>query len=69
MNRKIILQALCGLLMLTSIGFIFYVASLDDLQEGIRLFGYLIPLKTAEVLFVIYYLLCMTLFVKSFFTK
>ncbi len=69
MNRKVLFQALCGLLILASIGFIFYVASLNDIQEGIRMFGYLIPLKVAEVLFVIYYLLCMPLFVKSFFIK
>ncbi len=69
MNKKIMFQALCGLLILVSIVFIFYVSTLKGIEEGVRLFGYLIPLKVAEVLFVIYYLLCMTLFVKSFFTK
>ena len=69
MNRKIILQVLCGLMVLISIVFIVHIASLGDLSDGITVLGTHVPLKMAEVLFVIYYLICLTIFVKSFFTK
>ena len=69
MNRKIILQALCCLLVLASIGFIIYLNSLGDIRQGVVLMGRKLPLKAVEVGFVVYYLVILSLFVKSFFTK
>ena len=68
MTKKIILQAVCGLLVMISIVFIIHVSAQPDLNAGITILGKTIPLKIAEVLFVIYYLICLTLFVKSYFT-
>ena len=67
MTSKLFLRLTCGIMVLVSL---IAVASMKQIDsQTIVLFSHETDIKTAAFVYILYYMLCLVLFVKSYYTK